>query len=320
MKGQIRQVGTNLTMKNRRLWYKVSVPVRKVKCPETGMATGDSEKDLCIKKTPMKKTLLAIPMLFFLMGQAFAQTVSYNIEGNEVDNMRNLQIRVYPEFFIAPGDQEITLPTNLIADARYWMGSLLDLRAGISLGTNKGLNLGGCLHLIDRVHSRNEKFVVSRSTSGRTVTQRYFKAPVQVRSMSGPSADLFVGTQFGRFTTKLDLGWEWQGFRRSYASYDGRSIAGSNNGYHSIKIQAVFQGPIPTESWSFNEEGLYVPKRSNEMGIGAQMAFDYHFRPWKRLTMYGGVTGGYIKVPNDGSAPIIAVRFGACLSNSLKLF
>jgi hypothetical protein len=285
-----------------------------------GMAPREGAKDLCIKTTPMKKILILIPALLVGLAASKAQSVSYSIEGNEVDNMRNLQIRVYPEFFIAPGDRELTLPTNLIADARYWMGSLLDLRAGISLGTNTGLNLGGCLHLLDRVHARKEKFVVSRSTSGRTVTQKYFKAPVQVRSMSGPSADLFIGTQFGGFTTKLDLGWEWQGFRRSYATYDGRSIAGSNNGYHSIKIQAVFQGPIPTESWSFNEEGLYVAKRSSEVGIGAQMAFDYHFRPWKRITMYGGVTGGYIKVPNDGSAPIIAVRFGACISSALKLF
>jgi len=264
-------------------------------------------------------------LIFSLLGiglgiLAQAQNTSYTMHFNEVDNFKNFQVMLYPEFFIAPGDRELALPSNLVVDARYWLGTIADFRAGFSFGTNLGLRLGGTLHLRDHIRSIKEKFVLGSSTSGRTETTRYLKIPVQARGMSGPCADLFIGNQFGGFTTKLDLGWEFQGYRRAQIlTESGRYISGSLNGYHSLKFQAVFQAPIPSSRRSFNKEGASIIENFNTIGVGGQVSFDVSARPWKFATMYAGLSMGYIKVAGEGSAPILSIRIGALIANSLKI-
>jgi hypothetical protein len=265
-----------------------------------------------------------LAILTFSLGfiaTTFGQSTSYKINYNDVSDLRSLQIRLYPEFFIAPGDRELKLPANLILDAHYYLGSLADISAGLSLGSNTGVLLGGSLHLRDHEREVKEKFVLSRSTSGRTTTTRFLKVRVTARSFSGPCADVFAVSQMGAFTSKVDLGWSWSGYRHSQIEVDeNRYISGSMNGFHTIKLQAVFQAPIPTSRSYFNEEGAYITKKGNAAGVGGQLAFDYQFRPWKFCTFYSGLTMGYIKVPDDGSAPILSIRVGATFSKSLHLF
>ena len=265
--------------------------------------------------------IFLIPILFLgWMACGFGQSTSYKIQYNDVSDLRSLQVRLYPEFFIAPGDRDLKLPANLIVDAHYYLGSLADVNAGLSFGSNTGVLLGGCLHLRDHQREVKEKFILSQSTSGRTTTTRFLKVPVIARGFSGPCADVFVGNQMGAFTSKVDLGWCWSGYRHSQIQLDeNRYISGSFNGFHTIKIQAVFQAPIPTSKSYFNEKGAYVTDKGNAPGIGGQLALDYQFRPWKFCTLYSGLTMGYIKVPDDGSAPILSIRLGATFSKALKL-
>lgn len=268
----------------------------------------------------MKKSFIVCTAVLLLAQVAKGQSLSYKIESNEVKDMKNLQVKVFADFFIAPGKRELTLPANLTAEARYWAGSLLDVRAGFSMGSNKGLLFGGTLHLRDHYRNVKERFILSRETRGRYTTTKFIKVPVEVRSISGPALDVFVGSQMGVFTTKIDAGWEWQGYRRARIETDEQYISGAGNGYHSFKLQAVMQGPIPTQESYFNQEGRFIIDKYNTMGIGGQLSFDYHFRPWRFSTFYGGVTGGYIKVAGEGSAPIISVRVGLVLAQRLSLF
>jgi len=267
----------------------------------------------------MKKLIFSL-FTFGLCILAQAQTTPYKMHFNEVDNFRNFHVLLYPEFFIAPGDRELALPSNLVVDARYWLGTIADFRAGASFGTNLGLRLGGTLHLRDHIRSIKEKFVLGSSKSGRTETTRYLKIPVQARGMSGPCVDLFIGNQFGGFTSKVDLGWEFQGYRRAQIlTESGRYINGALNGYHSMKFQAVFQTPIPSSRRFLNKEGAYIIENFNTIGVGGQVSFDASVKPWKFATLYGGLSMGYIKVAGEGSAPILSIRFGVLVANSLKL-
>jgi hypothetical protein len=267
----------------------------------------------------MKRTIL-IAVFAISNLVTFGQTTNYQVNFNQVDDLRSLQVRLYPEFFIAPGDRELKLPANLIVDAHYYLGTLADISAGLSLGSNTGLLLGGSLHLRDHQREVKEKFVLSQSTSGRTTTTRFLKVPVIARGFSGPCADVFIGSQMGAFTSKIDLGWSWSGYRHSQIQLnENRYISGSFNGFHTIKIEAVFQAPIPTSRSYFNEKGLYVTQKGNAAGVGGQMAIDYQFRPWKFCTLYSGLTMGYIKVPDDGSAPILSIRLGATFSKAMNL-
>lgn len=286
-----------------------------------GIETDFQSPDLWFIKTIHMK-IFFIPVLFLGFNAAsFGQSVNYKIHYNEVNDLRSLQVRLYPEFFIAPGDRELKLPANLILDAHYYLGSLADISAGFSIGSNTGVLLGGSLHLRDHQREVKERFVLSRSTSGRTTTTRFLKVRVTARSFSGPCADAFIGSQMGAFTSKVDLGWSWSGYRHSQIVLDeDRYISGNLNGFHTIKLQAVFQAPIPTSKSYFNEKGPYVTDEGNAAGIGGQLAFDYQFRPWRFCTLYSGLTMGYIKVPDDGSAPILSIRLGATFSKSLKLF
>lgn len=261
--------------------------------------------------------------LAFLLASAFcqAQSVPYKMEIDDAENMPNFTARLYPEFFIAPGDRELTLPMNLVADGRFWVGKIADVRAGVSIGSNTGLHFGGTFHLRDHVRSRSDKFVLSRSSSGRTVTTKFIKAPVQSRGISGPCADVYVGKQMGPFTARVDLGWEFQGYRHSQmVTESGQYISGNLNGYHSLKFQAVFQGPIPSSRSYFSKEGPYITEKFNAFGFGGQVALDYNYRPWRSATLYAGISMGYIKVAGDGSAPILSARIGIAVARKLNLF
>lgn len=206
----------------------------------------------------MKIPFILCTSALLLAQIAKGQTISYKLESNEVRDMKNLQIKVFADFFIAPGKRELTLPANLTAEARYWAGSLLDVRGGFSLGSNKGLLLGGTLHLRDHCRTVKERFILGRESRGRYTTTKFIKVPVEARSISGPALDVFVGSQMGVFTTKIDAGWEWQGYRRARIETEGSYISGATNGFHSIKLQAVMQGPIPTQKSYFNREGRFI--------------------------------------------------------------
>ena len=266
------------------------------------------------------KTYLLLLLGFGLFNMSFAQTNAYKMHFNQVDDFRNFHVRLYPEFFIAPGDRELKLPVNLVVDARYWHGTVADFRAGVSFGSNLGVHLGGTLHLKDHIRNVNDKFVTSRSQSRTTTTTRFYRTSVLARGISGPCADVFIGNQMGAFTSKIDLGWEFQGYRRSQiVTEGGRYINGAMNGYHSLKFQAVFQAPIPTSRSSFNERGASVTENFNAVGVGGQISVDASARPWKFATLYGGLSMGYIKVAGDGSAPILSIRVGMLVARSLKI-
>lgn len=271
----------------------------------------------------MKNNLFTI--LIFLAGIQLvqAQSVNYTVNPSGSNQMPNMMLRVYPEFFIAPGDVELTLPINLVVDARYWAGSLADFRAGLSLGTNTGILLGGTLHLRDRLTTVKDKFVLSRTENSRTVSTKFLKVGVEARRISGPCADVFVGRQFGRFTSKIDIGWEWQSYMRNSIDLDNRTIQGNFNGFLSVKAQLVLQTPIATSKQITEATDGYYKVYDNKetvTGVGGQLDVTYAFRPWKFTTLYAGLAMGYLAAPNDGSAPILSIKIGVSLNKSIKLF
>jgi hypothetical protein len=271
----------------------------------------------------MKKSLFTTLLIVFGIQHISGQTIAYKIYKNEPETMPNLQVRAYPEFFIAPGDVPLALPVNLVVDVRYWAGNLADVRAGVSFGTNLGLHFGGTYHLKDRVKPVYDRFKLSETQRGNFITIKSLKVLIDAKKISGPCADVFVGRQFGRFTSKIDIGWEWQSFQRASIDVDGRIIQGNFNGFLSIKAQGVVQVPIETSKQITEPVDGYFKvydRKKTTVGFGGQIDATYSFRPWKFSTLFTGLALGYIRVPNDGSAPILSIKIGASFNGNAKLF
>jgi hypothetical protein len=267
------------------------------------------------------RTTIAILMLFLsLNAKVFAQTVSYKIVGNEVQDASVLKIGPTVSFAIPPSDLVKGLPSTFNLEAQYWT-KLIDFRATGSFGTFKGTSIGATYHMVNRVMNKKDKFVISRTKSGNKETTTFFKAPVKIYRISGPCADLTTGV-FGEagFFTKLDFGWDFQTNARAYAVYDGRSIKGSRNGWMSLKVQGVLAN-VAIDMTDYFKLGAGTGKYTEErkMAVGGQVNFGVAARPWKGVTLYMSLPVGYMKymgvsdAPETTSkgAPILNINIGA---------
>jgi len=268
--------------------------------------------------TNKNKAFFAFLTLLIGLNYCKAQTVNYKITDTDPSKFRNLNIRPYFSFFIPPTSQVDGLPANLNIDAQYWFPKLLDVRAGICLGTFMGLTGGATYHLKDRVKIKKNKFVTSRTTSGRTETTKFFKAPASSKVIFGPSFDFALGKMGAAgFFTEFDFGLNWQTYTRAYATLsDGSTIKSSKNGWIDVKLQAV----VRSVNWGSLIIGE-VPYRV--MGVGGQINLSGSVRPWKGVTLYFGLPMGVVKMmgvkQNGISAestiqPILSINLGASIN------
>jgi hypothetical protein len=236
--------------------------------------------------------------------QLIGQNISYKIVENNVEERSQLHIRPAISFSIPPSDIIEGLPTTLSVEGQYWT-DVADFRATAHVGTFKGISVGATYHLSDKTKVKKEKFVVSTSKTKRVETTTYFKAPVNMHKISGPCADLTTGF-YGEagFFTKLDLGWDFQHFGRSYAEYGNRTIKGSSNGWFSAKIQAVVANVAIDMTNYFNlgaGTGKYTEER--KMAFGGQINVSGAVRPWRGVTFYMSLPLGYMRYIGVSDAP-----------------
>jgi len=267
-----------------------------------------------LKNVGIKVALLVL----ISFNYANSQSISYTITDTDPSQFRSLNIRPYFSFNIPQTQLDIGLPINLNIDGQYWFPKLLDVRSGISLGTFIGFTGGATYHLSDKVKIKNNKFVVSSSTRGRTTTTRYFKAPASSKVIFGPCADFALG-KLGTagFFTEVDLGLNWQTFTRAYANLqDGSYIRSGKNGWIDLKAQAVIRS-VNWDSSVLNQ----APYRL--LGVGGQLNLSGSAKPWKGITVYGCIAMGAVKMigviqsgitKESTVQPILNFGFGACIN------
>lgn len=245
-----------------------------------------------------------ILIIFVFTSQIFAQSISYKIVGNDVDDKSKLKLRPSISFAIPPSELVEGLPITFNLEAQYWMPKI-DVRVSGSYGTFKGGSVGVTYHLVNQVKNKNDKFVVSRTQSGNRETTTYFKAPVDIHKISGPCADLSTGV-YGEagFYSKLDFGWDFQSYGRAYAEYNNRTLKGSRNGWMSIKLQGVLAN-VAIDMTDYFKLGAGTGKYTEErkMAIGGQVNFSVAARPWKGLTFYMSMPLGYMRYMGVSDAP-----------------
>jgi hypothetical protein len=254
-----------------------------------------------------------------LLGSAYTNMLlaqSYTkleVTNNDIESFRKLHIKPHVEFFIPAGEYSSPLPANFNLDGQFWLGTSLDARAGLKLGSMTGVSFGGTLHLKDRITDKPYKFVLSRSTSnnGRTETVKYLKKPLKARVISGPCADVFIGNlKGGGFNAQVAFGLDFQRMNRASAKPEGwnNPIDGSGNGWYSLRLQAVVQS-LTAESDVINYKPVIGGR---EMGFGAQADVNGTIKPWNKSTLYAGLTMGALKVtgPTGSIKPILSIRLG----------
>lgn len=254
-----------------------------------------------------------------ILGSAYTNMLlaqaSYKLEvtNNDIESFRKLHIKPHVEFFIPAGEYSSPLPANFNVDGQFWLGTSLDARAGLKLGSMTGVSFGGTLHLKDRITDKPYKFVLSRSTSnnGRTETVKYLKKPLKARVISGPCADVFIGNlKGGGFNAQIAFGLDFQRMNRASAKPEGwnNPINGSGNGWYSLRLQAVVQS-LTAESDVINYKPVIGGR---EMGFGAQADVNGTIKPWNKSTLYAGLTMGALKVtgPTGSIKPILSIRLG----------
>jgi hypothetical protein len=262
----------------------------------------------------MKKIIItaSIAIAAMINNQALiAQSVNYKIVGNDLNTFRKLSVRPYVSFYIPPTPIAEGF-TNFYLEAHYWLKNIVDVRAGFGVGTFTGFIGGGTFHLIDKIKSTQHKFVVSRSTTGRTETTKYFKAYADRRIVLGPCLDFSVGAlKNAGFYTKIDFGFDYQSFARAYAETDNRNIASSKNGWISLKVQGV----IASINWDDNKFDDIKPVR--KLGIGGQVSLSASVRPWKGVTLFANLPMGAMKiqgVAQKSIQPILQINIGASIN------
>ena len=265
------------------------------------------------KKTLVLTLLVTAANISLLFGQG---NTKFEVTNNDIEGFRKLQIRPNIEFFIPAGEYSDALPVNINVDGQYWLGTRLDARAGLKLGSLKGVSLGGTWHLKDKITDKPYKFILSRTTSknGKTETVKYLKVPLKARIISGPCADIFIGNlKGGGFNAQLAFGLDFQKVMRGSGKPEGynKPITSSGNGWYSLKIQAVVQS-LTAESDVINFKPVVGGR---EMGFGAQADVNAAVKPWKGSTFYAGLTMGALQVtgPTGGIAPIFSFKLGAAI-------
>lgn len=251
----------------------------------------------------MKKTSILI-IAFLVILQINAQTVNYKIVGNDVESRPKFVLRPFVAFSIPPSELVEGLPVTVNLEAQYWT-KMIDYRATGSFGTFKGASVGATYHLSDKIKTKKEKYVVSETETKRTKTTTFFRAPANVHRISGPSLDLTSG-MYGAagFYSKLDIGWDFQHFGRSFAEYNERTIKGSSNGWVSMKLQAVLAN-VAIDMTDYFKLGAGTGKYTEErkMAVGAQVNVSGAFKPWKSVTFYYALPLGYMKYMGVSKAP-----------------
>jgi hypothetical protein len=270
-----------------------------------------------MKKRMTIKTTVFISLIGLSLSSS-AQTVDYKIVGNDVTDLSSLKIRPSVSFFIPPTDLVNGLPTTVNIEAQKWT-ELIDFRALASYGSFNGLSIGGTYHVVNKVMTKKDKFVVSKSKTGNTETTTYFKAPVNIHRISGPCVDLTNGfLKDAGFFTKIDFGWDIQTYGRAYAEYGNRTLSGSRNGWTSVKMQGVLAN-VAIDMTDYFQLGAGTGKYTEErkMAIGAQASLSAAIRPWKRVTFYTSLPLGYVKYLGVSNAPSTTSKGAPILSINL---
>ncbi|MDZ4666931.1 MAG: hypothetical protein SGJ00_03500 [bacterium] len=265
------------------------------------------------------KKIAALTLLVFaanislLFGQRNAK---FEVTNNDIESFRKLHIKPNIEFFIPAGEYSDPLPVNFNIEGQYWLGTRLDARAGLKIGSLKGVSLGGTWHLKDRIADKPYKFILSRTTSsnGKNETVKYLKVPLKARLISGPCADIFIGNlKGGGFNAQLAFGLDFQKMMRGSGKPEGfkNAINSSGNGWYSLKIQGVVQS-LTAESDVIN----YLPVvGGREMGFGAQADVNAVVKPWNGASLFAGLQMGALKVtgPTGSIKPIFSFRLGVAI-------
>lgn len=270
----------------------------------------------------MKNKILITSLI--IAYNAISQSIDYKITGNDITDNSKLKLRPSISFAIPPTDLVDKLPIMFNIEGQYWT-KIMDFRATASIGTFKGGAIGATYHFVDKDKIRKEKFVVSRSRSGNTETTKYFKAPVTVHKISGPCLDLTSGVyKNAGFYSKLDFGWDFQTYARSYAEYGNSIIKGSMNGWVSIKTQGVLATTLVDMTDYFKlgaGTGKYTEER--KVAIGGQISISGALKPWKDVTLYVSLPLGYMKYMGVSQAPETTNRgapiLGIVLGTQIRL-
>jgi hypothetical protein len=268
----------------------------------------------------MNKSMALLFLILILTNVSSAQKVEHKIIGNDVEDKSMLKIRPSISFSIPPTEIVEGLPMTLNLEAQYWTKPM-DYRFTGSFGTFKGASAGITYHMVNQIKTRNEKFVISRSKSGNTTTTTYFKSPVNIYRISGPCADLTSGV-FGNagFYSKLDFGWDFQTYGRSYATYENRTLKGAKNGWMSIKLQGVLAN-VAVDMTDYFKLGAGTGKYTEErkMAVGGQVNFSGAISPWQKITFHLNMPLGYMKYMGVYAAPETTSKGSPILSINLGL-
>jgi hypothetical protein len=267
------------------------------------------------------KKLFTLLISIILIHSTKAQMVNYKIVGNDIENRHKLHIRPYLSFYIPPSTIGRNFHANLNVDAQYWFPKLLDVRAGINIGSFKGGTFGATYHLIDKIKSKNNKYVLSRTTRGKTETTTFLKAKANSHIIVGPCLDAMLGVLTeGGFYTKIDVGLDYQSFSRSYAEIGNRTIPGARNGWVSCKVQGV------VVSMNHDDNIFDAVPFERRLGIGGQINLQASARPWRGVTFYAALPIGFVKVlgpameaptitkKDKNIQPILYINIGASIN------
>ncbi len=249
--------------------------------------------------------------LFFILlicGSAFASKAQ-DVDQESLD-WGKLRVRTFVNIPIPYTEtKDIKLASILTVQGAYEIGTLADVRAAAHVGTFKGVSVGGTYHLTDGLKNRKTRFIVAE-TGDRVY---FYKGYSDFRSIFGPSVDLMAGVfQDAGLYARLQAGLEWQTHSRAY--YKGYNSM--RNGISTVKLQAVAASLAMAEYHNGAQD--YVRR----LGIGGVAGIAYDFRPWRRVTMFGGVDLGYMVLPgvendltngieNSKGHPILEIKFGA---------
>jgi hypothetical protein len=259
----------------------------------------------------MKKIILLTSIL--VSAKIQAQTISAKIVDNDLSVMKNLQIRPNVAFTIPIiGELGDGNPISLNLDAQYWLLKIVDVRASFLYGFIKGGSIGGTFHLMDKEQATKQKFVVGRSSNGRTTTTTYFKMKANSRNIFGPCADVtFGGIQDFGAIVRADIGFDYQSFSKAWAETEDSRFKSSRNGWFSFKLLGAIA--------SMNYKGVGPTKRV--LGIGGLASLGAIVRPWKTICLSTGIQAGALKLQGldevdkkDALKPIVSFNLGLSIN------
>jgi hypothetical protein len=267
----------------------------------------------------MKIKVLLSAITFVVFGKTSAQQVSTKIVENDLTTMHNLQVR--PNLGVALPYLPVNNARKIMAlniDAQYWLGTVADFRASIMIGGFTGVSLGATYHVKDKIAPTKQKFVLSRSSNGKTNTTTFVKLKPDSRNIFGPCADLNIGFFKGTgFATRLDVGLDFQSFSRAIAVIDDSRYASSRNGWFSLKIAGCFT------NINYGDPANNIPSKFI-FGFGGLANLNAVTRPWKKVCLSTGIQMGAIKaiglnttpsvVKQDSVFPIFAFNIGVSIN------